>query len=337
MERLGTMQPTSEFGELFQYSNPLAAAAGFIGGHVAYPKLELGSAFDKAMQALVFRPLAMTRTTFDFEQGQRGNAAVPHAPDIDGKPALATAVLNASVIPARPAGAAWSNVNDMLKYVQMELAEGVAGGKRYIGKDALLARRAPQVALGMDASYGMGLMINQRWGVTVVHHGGDLTGFHSDMMWLPEHGVGAVVLTNGDPGWIIRGQFQRKLLEVLFDGKPEADARLAANAKAFFEMMAAERKLLAVPADPALAGKLASKYTSPALGEITVKREGMTTSFDFGEYASEVASRTNPDGTASFITIDPGANGFAFVVGERDGKPTLMIRDGQHEYLFTSE
>lgn len=24
------------------------------------------------------------------------------------------------------------------------------------------------------------------------------------MMWLPEHGVGAVVLTNGDPGWMIR-------------------------------------------------------------------------------------------------------------------------------------
>ena len=34
---LGTMQPTSKFGEAFQYSNPLAAAAGFVGGHVAYP------------------------------------------------------------------------------------------------------------------------------------------------------------------------------------------------------------------------------------------------------------------------------------------------------------
>ena len=35
MAPLATMQPTSEFGELFQYSNLMAAAAGFVGGHVA--------------------------------------------------------------------------------------------------------------------------------------------------------------------------------------------------------------------------------------------------------------------------------------------------------------
>jgi len=37
----------------------------------------------------------------------------------------------------------------------------------------------------------------------------------------------------------------------------------------------------------------------------------------------------------SFITIDPGADGFEFVVGERGGKKVLTIRDGQHEYTFT--
>ena len=35
---LGTMQPTSKFGEMFQYSNPLAAAAGYVGGHVLFPR-----------------------------------------------------------------------------------------------------------------------------------------------------------------------------------------------------------------------------------------------------------------------------------------------------------
>ena len=44
---LGTMQPTSKFGEMFQYSNPMAAAAGFIAGHVAFPNLELGAAYDR--------------------------------------------------------------------------------------------------------------------------------------------------------------------------------------------------------------------------------------------------------------------------------------------------
>jgi len=334
METLATMQPTSKFGELFQYSNPLAAAAGFIGGHVVYPELELGAAFDKAMQALVFKPLEMSATTFDFAKGQAGNAAVPHAPDIDGKPALAIGKVNTSVLPLRPAGGAWSSIRDMLKYVQMELAEGMVHGKAYIGKEALLARRSPQVVIGTDATYGMGLMVDKTWGVSVVHHGGDMIGFHSDMIWLPEHEVGAVILTNGDPGWLVRSQFQRKLLEVLFDGKPEADARVAANAKAFFEELAAERKLLTVPAAAALADQLAARYTSVALGDIAVSKQGTVTMFDFGEYASEVASRTNPDGTISLITIVPGMNGLEFVVGEKAGKRTLITRDGQHEYVF---
>ena len=32
---LGTMQPTSRFGEVFQYSNLMAAAAGYVGGGLA--------------------------------------------------------------------------------------------------------------------------------------------------------------------------------------------------------------------------------------------------------------------------------------------------------------
>jgi CubicO group peptidase (beta-lactamase class C family) len=336
MEVLGTMQPTSKFGELFQYSNPLAAAAGFIGGHVAFPKLELGAAYDKAMQTLVFDPLGMKATTHDFKKGMQGNAAVPHSSDIDGKPALAIAKVNTSVIPVRPAGGAWSSVNDMLKYVQMEIAEGaLPNGKPYIGKDALLARRAPQVSLGTDATYGMGLMVDKTWGVTVVHHGGDMIGFHSDMLWLPEHGIGAVILTNGDPGWTIRSLFQRKLLEVLFDGKPEADAKLAASSKAYFENIAAGRKLITVPADAGDAGKLAAKYTSKELGDIVVKKKGAATVFDFGEYASEVASRKNPDGSISFLTIVPGMSGIELVVGSASGKRTLILRDSQHEYVFT--
>ena len=34
---LGTMQPTSKFGEVFQYSNLMAAAAGYIGAHLVIP------------------------------------------------------------------------------------------------------------------------------------------------------------------------------------------------------------------------------------------------------------------------------------------------------------
>ena len=333
---LATVQPTSKFGEMFQYSNLLAGAAGFTAGHVLYPQLEIGAAYDKAMQTEVFDPLGMKATTFDYARALSGNHSGAHAPDVDGKPARAVFELNYSIIPLRPAGAGWSSVNDMLKYVSMELANGaLPDGKRYISKAPLLARREAKVPVGKDAVYGMGLMVDSTYGVPVVHHGGDMVGFHSDMMWLPEQQVGAVVLTNGDPGWLIRGNFRRKLQEVLFDGRPEADADLAAAAKSFFAQIAADRKTLVVPANAQEATRLDPHYKNAALGDLAVQRLGAKTSFDFGEWQSEVASRRNPDGTTSFITISPGVSGFEFVVGS-GAKKTLTLRDAQHEYLFAS-
>jgi len=331
---LGTMHPTSKFGEMFQYSNPMAAAAGYTGGHVAFPTLELGAAYDEAMRTLVFQPLGMTSTTFNYAKALAGNHASPHSPDIDGKTRVAAMDINYSVIPVRPAGAAWSNVNDMLKYVAMELADGkLPDGKQYIRKETLLTRRARQVAIGSDATYGMGLMVDEKYGIPVVHHGGDMIGFHSDMMWLPEQNIGAVVLTNGNPGWDIRTIFRRKLLEVLFDGRPEADADAASEAKSWFAQLAADRKLLTTPADAAESAKLATHYHNDALGDIDVRHDGAKTTFDFGEWRSEVATRKNPDGSISFITTDPGVQGFEFVVGGDETK-RLTIRDAQHEYVF---
>lgn len=331
---LGTMQPTSKFGELFQYSNLMAAAAGYTAAHVLYPQMEVGAAYDRAMQTYVFDPLGMKATTFDYARALAGNHANPHSPDVDGKPAKALMSVNYAVTPVRPAGAAWSSVRDMLKYVSMELAEGkLSDGRMYISKEPLLERRVPQVSIGKDVTYGMGLMVDTTYGVPVVHHGGDLDGYHSDMIWLPQQNVGGVVLTNGDPGWLIRSRFSRKLLEVLFDGRPEADALLQSDAKNFFSAMAADRKLLTIPAEPKESAKLAKHYSNVALGDIDVSTSGSSTIFDFGEWKSEVASRKNPDGTISFITIVPGEIGSEFVVGS-GSKRALIIRDAQHEYVF---
>ncbi len=312
----------------------MAAAAGYTAAYVVSPQMDPGTAYDRAMQSYVFDPLQMKSTTFDFKRAFSGNHASAHSQDVDGKTAKAVTAINDAIIPLRPAGGAWSSVNDMLKYVSMELAEGkLPDGTAYISKEPLLERRAPQVYIGKDTSYGMGLMVDTTYGVPVVHHGGDLVGYHSDMMWLPEQNVGAVILTNGDPGWILRNQIRRKLLEVLFDGRHEADAELEANAKSFFSSLAADRKLLTIPADSNEGAKLGKHYANSSLGEIAVSTSGASTVFDFGEWKSEVASRRNPDGTVSFITIAPGADGFEFTVGS-EPKRTLTIRDAQHEYVF---
>jgi len=177
-------------------------------------------------------------------------------------------------------------------------------------------------------------MVDTKYGVQVVHHGGDLAGYHSDMMWLPAYGVGAVILTNSDSGVLIRGPLLRKLLEVLFDGKPEADAALSTAAAQRKASIAKDRERLVVPPDPTTVARLALHYTNPALGDVAVEKQGKATVFDVGEWKSTVASRKNDDGTTSFITIDPTLAGFEFVVADTAGARRLVLRDAQHEYVF---
>jgi CubicO group peptidase (beta-lactamase class C family) len=323
---------------MFQYSNGLAAAGGYVAGHVANPDLELGAAYDKAMAERVFGPLGMSSTTFDFKRALAGNHAAPHSQDIDDRPAAAVMDVNYAIIPVRPAGGAWSSVRDVLRYVSMELARGVLpDGSRYINEEPLLIRRAPQVPIGKDETYGMGLEVDSTWGIPVVHHGGSMIGYKTDMMFLPDHNVGAVILTNSDTGNLMLGPFRRKLLEVLFDGEPQADARVAAAAQSMHAQMAAERPKLTVPAAPEAARALARGYHNAALGDIDVTVEtDADTWFDFGEWKSKVASRKNQDGTTSFVTITPGMDGLEFVVGGSGDARTLMFRDAQHEYLFAA-
>ncbi|HEY6252410.1 MAG TPA: serine hydrolase domain-containing protein [Candidatus Angelobacter sp.] len=333
---LGTMQPTSKFGEVFQYSNLMAAAAGYVGAHLVYPNLELGAAYDKAMQTKIFDPLGMKSTTFDMGRALHGDHASPHGDDIDGKPSAANIAFDYSVMPHRPAGGVWTSAHDLIRYVQLELAQGkLPDGKQLVSAQSLLTRRTPQIALGEDSSYGMGLIVDGTYKVPVVHHGGSMAGYKSDIMFLPDSGIGAVILTNSDNGGMLLRPFMRRLLEVVFDGKPEAAGDVASAVTRHKAFLTKERERLVVPADPTLVSKLATRYHSKELGEIDVLNKNGSITFDFGEWKSVVASRKNDDGSVSFITIDPTNEGFEFVVGERSGKRALIIRDGQHEYVFT--
>ena len=215
----------------------------------------------------------------------------------------------------------------------MELARGkLPDGRVLVSEKNLLARRAKQVAVGETGAYGMGLSINTKWNVSVLSHGGSMLGYKSDMLMLPEHGVGLVILTNGDTGGMLAGPLRRRLLEVLFDGKPEAVDNLLTSVKQFKANVAKNRERLTIPADPAATAKLAARYHNAALGNITVKAVNGVPVFDFDEWKSTVASRKNDDGTLSFVTIDP-PGGFEFVVAGN----TLVLRDSQHEYVFTPE
>jgi CubicO group peptidase (beta-lactamase class C family) len=332
---LATMQPTSRFGEVFQYSNPMAAAAGFIGGALVAPGQELGAAYDSAMRQRIFDPLGMTRTTFDFARALADNHASPHDEDPDGTPTVARMDLNYSIVPVRPAGGMWTSARELARYLALELADGAQpDGRRLVSAASLRERRKPQIQTGEDASYGMGLAINTRYGIPVISHGGSMFGYKSVMMFLPEHGVGAVVLTNADSGGWLTGLFERRLLEVLFDGKPEATEQVKVGAAQRKANRAKWRERLVIPPAADDASMLAAAYQNDALGRFRVRAQDGATVFDFGPWHSAVASRRNDDGTTSFISIDPTVDGFDFVVGAKDGKRALTVRDNQHEYVF---
>lgn len=58
------------------------------------------------------------------------------------------------------------------------------------------------------------------------------------------------------------------------------------------------------------------------------------TFFDAGSFGSVVATMPQPDGCLAFMTVDPQAFGFSFVRTDKDGVHRLVVRDGQHEYVF---
>ncbi len=336
-DQLAATQPTSRFGEVFQYNNLMASAAGYIGAHVAHPGRELGEAFDKAMQEKIFTPLAMHDTTFSTATALAGDHASPHGKDPDGNLRVLGMAINNAVMPSRPAGGAWSSPHDMILYVQNELAEGVLpDGRRFIGSEHLLARRVRGAPVGEDQWYGMGLMEDATWGVSVIHHGGDLPGYHSDVFAIPSAQVGAVILTNADRGVFMRGPFLRRILELLYDGEPQAAGDIHAFAEQADAQRAAERKRLIIPAAEADVAGLAPSYVSPDLGALTIESAGKVVRVRTAAWSSEVASRHNDDGTVSLVTIDPQISGLAFVIGAAGGKPTLTTRDGQHVYEFVA-
>lgn len=224
----------------------------------------------------------------------------------------------------------------MIRYISTELNEGrLPSGKQLMAKDALLERRAHNVPIGENRWYGMGLMDDRSLGVSVVSHGGDLSGYHSNMFAIPDAGVAAVILTNSDRGVYLRGPFLRRLMEVLYDGRPEAEADLAATVKRIAAEQVEFRKKLTIPADPAVAASIAPLYRNEKLGRLWFTRNGDKLTMRSEQLTTELGTKKNDDGTVSIIASDPMLLGTEMVVGASDGKKTITLRDAQHVYVFS--
>ena len=106
--------------------------------------------------------------------------------------------------------------------------------------------------------------------------------------------------------------------------------------KSHLEQIAADRKLLTVPADPVESTKLdesvLQQFPWGHYGEPRRSSDG----FRLRRVAERGGVAQEPDGTVSFTTITPGVIGFEFVVGSGPER-TLIMRDAQHEYIFEEQ
>lgn len=334
--QLAATQPTSAFGEVFQYNNLMASAAGYLAAHIIYPNMELGAAYDRAMQERIFTPLGMTHTTLSTPLAIAGNWARPYDTDLDNQIAPVDMKFNDTVVPYRPAGGAWSSAHDMALYVLDELNEGrLPSGRRLMAPTNLLARRVHNVPVGEKRWYGMGLEDDQSDGVSVISHGGSLFGYKSNWFALPGSGVGLVVLTNSDNGYTLANQMERRLLEILYDGKPEAVENVASSAARSATESAKFRSELTLPVTKEQAQAFVGNYHNADLGPLAVNYASGKLSFRANSIWSDAALKKNKDGTTSLVSISPGIGGMDLLMTQRGGRRALILNDSQHEYAFS--
>src|SRR3546814_19234221 len=125
----------------------------------------------------------------------------------------------------------------------------------------------------------------------------------SDLWYaLPEAGVGAVILTNADPGAAMLGPFLRRLLEVLYDGQPEAARDVATAAARNKAQAEARRERLLFPRDPAVLAKLARQYRAPEVDHISIGEQGGPARNQDGLVAGPDTSPHHPAGRVANST-----------------------------------
>lgn len=335
--QLASTQPTSGFGEVYQYSNTMASAAGYLAAHVAWPQLPLAEGYDRAMQERVFDPLGMHDTTFSNARAMAGNWAKPYDTAIDGRLAPVDIRHDRESADIRPAGGAWSSAHDMALYVRDELDQGLLpDGRRLVSAQNLLARRVHNVPTGDKVWYGMGVEDDASSGVSVLHHGGSLYGYRSDWFAVPSAGVGVAVLTNSQRGYALTDAVKRRLLELLYDGRSEAASDVTVAAANIAADTAKLRSEVDLHATQATAASYLGRYANADLGPLTIALEGGHLMARSNTFWSEVASKRNGDGTTSLVPISPGMYYLELLVTAKDGKRALVLNDGQRGYVFMS-
>ncbi|GGH00711.1 serine hydrolase [Silvibacterium dinghuense] len=335
------MSPTTGFGEVFQYSNYLVAAGGYAAAHAYAPGLDLQAAAVKAFDELVFAPLNMERSLL-LHKPAAGDAT-PHGYHLSGEVVPIDPVIEEFPDSSAPAGAAWSTVLDIAKYLRFELSGGFApNGDRLLSPENLAARRAPAIRIGDRHGYGLGLFLQQQYGLQLIGHDGNTMGFSSGMFFLPGlgkdpeagHGIGVAVLTNARAVNDFLGALQQRLLELFFGAPRKADAMVEAACKARAEATALRlERVQTSPEATAWIASLLGDYRSDELGVARIVQEEDGFVMQCESWSSALGSRRDASGKNLLVlTSAPWKAEFRFQPAE-DGSE-LVLDGGQQTYRF---
>jgi|GEM_PF-1109906 len=343
IDSLADFEFFTEFGEAFQYSNQLVATAGYAAA--AADGGEYGMLYDAYVEMLnerLLMPLGMSRTFLPLEQAETAeNIATPHSRNVLNDVVTIPLSDEVFVEPIAPAGALWSTANDMARYVQLMLNEGVApDGTRLVSAESLARTWEPQIRIGGNLEYGLGWIIEDWKGITVYNHGGNTLGFSSDMAFVPAADVGIIVLSNQrispTPSYI-----RARFLELLYDVEesdldfPTEEERAEAE-----ENRAEFQATLVTEASEEAIENFVGTYTNDALGTITISlADDGALLLDADEFSSPIWMTTDEDALpGSYVMTEPPLTGEAFRLAVADdGTVTATIGLGLIEYVFTKE
>jgi CubicO group peptidase (beta-lactamase class C family) len=253
-------EPITSFRSSFAYTN----ITHLVAGDIVAAALE-GADWNAVAQKEIVGPLGMSSTSFTAE----AIAAAPnHAAGHRYDPKGAVEVPFDPVFPYSLGGAGDinSSLDDMTRWLALQMAGGTHEGKRLVSEENLKVTRMARVAMTDVSTYDMGWVTTQTANGRVIWHNGGTVGFGAHLGFAPEHGFGVVVLSNAE-----NNGFPDALAFWIY-GKLLGDADLdpmkgaLERAKAQAEAAQARFKRPAAPRPAGDLAALAGAYAGPVLG-----------------------------------------------------------------------
>jgi CubicO group peptidase (beta-lactamase class C family) len=201
IRRVRYIKPALGFRARFEYNNVMYATAGYAVGMAS------GGTWQDFVRAHIFTPLGMTGADFSATDAQN---AADHATPHNLKDGKVVTIPWRNIDNVAPAGSINAGVKDMAKWIAMQLNDGKANGQQLISAKSLQEMHTPQIVVPqggefqlffpklLQMSYGMGWFIEGYAGHQIWMHPGDIDGFASLVVLLPEEKTGFVILTNQD-------------------------------------------------------------------------------------------------------------------------------------------